>query len=87
METAVLVSGQVHESLVASIEAVRCSEHAVDFYRLLADTWPSSYLSYLAEALDLLGEYLRKVGSRESEAEEAACEADEIRRRLLGLSP
>jgi hypothetical protein len=82
-----LVSGQTHESLAASIEAVRCGQHAVEIYRLLADTWPSSHLSDLAGALDLLAGYLRKVGSREYEAQDAAREACEIRRRLQGLSP
>ena len=81
-----LSSEQVHESCKASTDAVRCAEQAVEIYRLLADTQPSAYLDDHAKALDLLAKYLRKVDSREPEAEEAIREAHEIR-RLLGPSP
>jgi tetratricopeptide (TPR) repeat protein len=81
-----LASEQAHESCMASADAVRCAEQAVEIYRLLADARPSAYLDDLAKALDLLAKYLRKVDSREPEAEDAAREAHEIR-CLLGLSP
>ena len=81
-----LISGQTHESREASLDAIRCAEQAVKIYRRLADTLPSAYLYDLATALDLLAEYLRKVDSRQPEAEDAAHEAHEIR-RLLGLPP
>lgn len=80
-----LVSGQVHESLAASIDAVRCSQQAVEIQRELAETWPSAYLGGLAETLEVLAGYLHKLSSRECEAENTAREADEIRRRLQGL--
>jgi tetratricopeptide (TPR) repeat protein len=81
-----LISGQAHESREASLEAIRCAEQAVEIYRQLADTQPSAYLGGLAGALDLLAKYLRKVDSRQPEAEDAAREAHDIR-RLLGPPP
>jgi len=80
-----LISGRARESREASASAVSYGEQAVADHRRLAETSPSHYLDGLAGALDLLAGYLRKAGSREPEAEEAAREAQEIR-RLLGLS-
>jgi len=65
---------------------VRCGQLAVDTYRRLADTRPARYLGALAKALDLLAGYLRKVAARDFEADQAAREAHDIRRRLLGRS-
>jgi hypothetical protein len=77
-----LASGFLHESQEASINAVRCSEESVKIYRNLSDYYPSTFLERLADSLDTLATYLRKVGSRENEAQAVSFEAHDIRRRL-----
>ena len=77
-----LAAGQDNESLAASREAAEWCQRLVEVYRNLSSTDPAGFLRYLADSLDELAAQMRKVGSREREAQAAAGEAQNIRRRL-----